>query len=123
MLEKLEIGFNKQGYFVTFGLSIRYEEIIKKNFPKAKPVPILSIGYKDVKDSLEPYREEITNYLLPLLTGLSTKELQQFEEISINSGAKKTEYLKIQQPYVETESISRTSRTESCNVSILEKGL
>lgn len=101
MLEKLEIDFNKQGNFVIFGLSIRNEDIIKKHFPKAKPVTQLSIAYKDVKDSLEPYREAITNYLLPLLSGLSKEELQQFEEINITSGVKKIEFLKIQKPYVE----------------------
>ena len=101
MLEKLEIDFNKQGYYVTFGLSGLNEERIKQNFPEARPVALLSIGYKDVEDTLEPYKEPVVNYLLPLLTGLTAKELQKIEEISIISRAKKIEYLKIQHSYAE----------------------
>lgn len=101
MLEKLEIDFNKQGYYVTFGLSGLNEHKIKEHFPKAKPVAILSIGYNDIKDTLEPYREAVTNYLLPLLTGLSVQQLKEIGEINIISRPKKIEYLKIQQPHVE----------------------
>lgn len=101
MLDKIEVGFAKQGYFVTFALTTRMENTIKKQFPKAQPISMLSIGYKDVEDTLEPYRTPITNYLLPLLTGLTTKELQEVGEIKIFHRATEKNYLNISNSYVE----------------------
>lgn len=101
MLESLEIDFNKQGYFVTFGLAKFVREDIQKKYPKATPVPMVSIGYKDVEDSLEPYKEPILNFLLPLLTGLSIEQLKEIKQIKIFTRSKNKEYLKISSPYVE----------------------
>lgn len=101
MLEKLEIDFKKQGYFVTFGLAKWIREDIIKYYPKAQPVQMLSIGYKDVKDDLEPYRTPITQFLLPLLTGLSDEQIKEIKEIKIFTRSENKEYLKIVTPYVE----------------------
>lgn len=99
MLEKLEVDFAKQGYFVTFALTTRNENAIKAVFPNAKPIHMLSIGYKDVKDSLEPYKEQLMNYLLPLLTGLKPEELKKIQEIRIFHRPKEQDFLKIVTPY------------------------
>ena len=98
MMEKLIIGFGKQGYVVTFGLSLNTIDQIKKKFQTAKPILQVTVGYKDVGKTLEPYRKPVTNYVLPLLTGLSKDQLNQFCEVVILDQTNNHKYLSIKQP-------------------------
>lgn len=84
-MEKLKIGFGHGGYIVTFGLSLNNIEKIKQTFPEAKPIKRVSVGYEDVTTTLEPYRDSVIKYILPLLTGLTEKQVSKIKEITIYS--------------------------------------
>lgn len=100
-MKELVIGFGKQGYIVTFGLMLNTIDEIKKQFPKAKPIKRVTVGYEDIENTLEPYKEQVKDYILPLLTGLKKSELKQFEKILVVDRAKNHKYLTITHPHVE----------------------
>lgn len=97
-MKRLDIGFGFGGYVVTFGLELFVIREIKENFPDAKPIKRVTVGYEDVTNTLEPYRDPISKYVLPLLTGLTEKQLSTINEIVIYSSMRDITLLKIVKP-------------------------
>lgn len=79
-MEQLTVDVVKQFEGVNFALSPKNKMILLHHFPKAEPIPVIYLGFK-ITDTLEDIKKPVLKHILPVLTGLSPKEVKKIARL------------------------------------------